>query len=230
MFFLRIHRGGVFRSASVQEGGDSDKAAGRLGGHFFREDRNRAAVPGAAVFKKDIETGDRSVMLHPHEPMTAAATQRLRLTGEARDRHTRSRNFHRPSRSKAHARLLLLRARSQFGFLSSEPNLLDLRIEAVTDVEAATSMSITVEAKLNNPNGNVKLRLRNWDTNALTQVHEYILGTTETIEVANVTKNADVYVRDGDGMIELSIKQVVIATFSTSGFVASFDRVAIGVE
>ncbi|MGI9015066.1 MAG: YCF48-related protein [Phycisphaerales bacterium] len=116
--------------------------------------------------------------------------------------------------------------RSQFGFLSSEPNVFDLRIGAETQVETPSRVDITVEARLNNPNGNVNLRLRNFNTGGLQSVHTYILGTTETRETASVTPAAQ-YVRDNDGRIELSMKTVVVATFSTSGFRAEVDQILI---
>ena len=123
-----------------------------------------------------------------------------------------------------------VRVRSAFGFLSSEPNVLDLRIEAVTDIDIPESMNITVESKLNNPNGNVRLRLRDWDTGSLATVHQYESGTTDETENVSINDNASRFVRESDGRIELSIKPVVVATFSLSGFIASYDYVVISVN
>ena len=124
---------------------------------------------------------------------------------------------------------LVLRARSQFGFLSSEPNVIDLRIGSTTVVDPASACDITVEARLNNPGGMIRWRLRDWDDNTLEQVHSYTLGTTELRESATVT-NAGQYVRDSDGRIEFSMKAVIVATFSLSGFQAELDQVAISIE
>ncbi|MGI9015067.1 MAG: hypothetical protein ACR2GY_12595 [Phycisphaerales bacterium] len=119
--------------------------------------------------------------------------------------------------------------RSQFGFLSSEPNVFDLRVGAATAVDPAEQIDLAIEARLNNPNGNVNLRLRNFNTGGLQSVHTYILGTTETRETASVTPAAQ-FVRSSDGRIELSMKTVVIATFSTSGFRVEVDHVEMSVR
>ncbi|MGI9015065.1 MAG: FG-GAP repeat domain-containing protein [Phycisphaerales bacterium] len=119
--------------------------------------------------------------------------------------------------------------RSQFGFLSSEPNVFDLRIGSTTNVQSPARIDLAVEARLNNPNGNVNIRLRDYDSGNLEQVHSYILGTTELRETASVTPAAQ-FVRSADGRIELSMKTVVIATFSTSGFRIEVDQVAIALQ
>ncbi|MGI9013195.1 MAG: FG-GAP repeat protein [Phycisphaerales bacterium] len=125
----------------------------------------------------------------------------------------------------------LLRGRSAFGFLSSEPNILDLHVGAATGIAPAEAdaMHITVESRCNNPNCTVKWRLMNHDTNSLDEVHQYLIGTTEFREAASVNAPTS-YIRAGDGRIELSIKKVVIATFSVTGFRAEFDEVAIAVD
>ena len=122
-----------------------------------------------------------------------------------------------------------LQGRSSFGFLSSEPNLIDLHIGAVTAQSDVDEINLTIESRLNNPGGSVTLRLRDWDTNSLEEVHSYTLGTTEVRETANVA-DASPYVRDGDGRIELSVKSVVVATFSLSGFRVEFDQVTMEVN
>ncbi|MGI9013625.1 MAG: S8 family serine peptidase [Phycisphaerales bacterium] len=120
-------------------------------------------------------------------------------------------------------------ARSQFGFLSSEPNILVLGVRADTELTTASTLDITLESRLNNPGGNVNVRLRNWDTGPLVNVHSYVLGTTEiTKTVEDIPAAA--YIRDHDGLISLSVKHVVIATFSVQGFVARFDKVEIMVN
>ncbi|MGI9015069.1 MAG: FG-GAP repeat domain-containing protein [Phycisphaerales bacterium] len=124
---------------------------------------------------------------------------------------------------------LVLRCQSQFGFLSSEPNVLDLRVEATSSLDTPEEINIDIEARLNNPGGNVTVRLRNWNSNTLMQVDAFGLGTTEQREAANV-QPASQYVRAGDSRIELSMKTVVIATFSTSGFRAEVDQIAIAVR
>ncbi|MGI9014971.1 MAG: choice-of-anchor J domain-containing protein [Phycisphaerales bacterium] len=124
---------------------------------------------------------------------------------------------------------LFLRGKSVFGFISSEPNLVELIVGAETQVSSPSTIDLVIEGRLNNPNGNVRVRLRNWSTSQLQQVHQYTLGTTETTENINGIAAAN-RVRSSDGRIEVSIKQVVIATFSVSGFQTYFDRVGVDVN
>ena len=124
---------------------------------------------------------------------------------------------------------VILHAKSQFGFLSSEPNTLDLRVQASTSIQSPNCIKGRIEARLNNPGGIVSVRMHDWSTNQLAEVHTYALGTTEDNELYNVS-NAAVFVRESDGLIECSIKPVVIATFSLSGFDAFFDLVSFEIE
>ena len=119
-----------------------------------------------------------------------------------------------------------LRARSQFGFLSSEPNLVDIHFSGFLAGDSVDQLSVAVEARLNNPGGSVRLRLRDWDSNALDEIHAYTLGTSEMRETTSVA-NAAQYIRASDGRIELSLKSVVVATFSLSGFQAEIDQVEV---
>ncbi|MGI9013934.1 MAG: hypothetical protein ACR2GY_06755, partial [Phycisphaerales bacterium] len=123
----------------------------------------------------------------------------------------------------------LLKARSAYGFLSSEPNVLRMKLYATTENLTGETIHIRVVSRLNNPGGNVELRLRDWNLQQYQTIDTYTLGVNEQTE--NITlDDAANYIRAGDGEIELRIKHVVVATFSTSGFVASIDRVRIGVE
>jgi len=122
-----------------------------------------------------------------------------------------------------------VRARSRIGFTASEPNVMDLRVGAVTEAEDPQSLDLTVEGRLNQSGGVSKLRLRNWATNAFQQVHQYSIGATEIVEtIENVP--ALNRVRASDGRIELSIRQSAVATFSITGFISSTDQVVIGVR
>ncbi|MGI9013261.1 MAG: FG-GAP repeat protein [Phycisphaerales bacterium] len=120
---------------------------------------------------------------------------------------------------------------SAIGFLSSEPNVLDLRIRGRTDLnESAQQFHIAVESRCNNPGCAVTWRLINFDNGeTLDQVHSYTLGTVDKVELATINSAAD-YIRNTDGRIILSIKKVVIATFSVTGFRAHFDHIRIGIQ
>ena len=122
-----------------------------------------------------------------------------------------------------------VRGNSSFGFLSSEPNVSDLQVGAVTTVGSPGTIDLTIEGRLNNPNGTTKVRLRNWNTNALNEVDQFTLGTTEIVHNVSDIPAAD-YVRSSDGRVELSIRQIVVATFSLSGFQTRIDQVVVDVN
>ncbi|MGI9014690.1 MAG: FG-GAP repeat protein [Phycisphaerales bacterium] len=124
----------------------------------------------------------------------------------------------------------VVRARSQFGFLSSEPNVLTLRIDAETAVDPVNIIHVLIDARLNNPAGIATLRLYNVFDDRFDTVDEFELGIISTTNVTNVSPGV-LYVDDtNNGRVQLSLKTVVVATFSTSGFIASVDRVRVGVE
>jgi len=122
-----------------------------------------------------------------------------------------------------------VRARSSFGFSAAEPNLIDLRIGAQTDVESPGSADLLIESRINVPGGRARLRLRNWNTNGFEFVHVYAVEVSDTIENVFGVGLGD-RVRDADGRIELSIHYSVLATFSTTDFDAFFDHVTITVN
>jgi len=122
-----------------------------------------------------------------------------------------------------------LRARSRFGFLAIEPNVVDLQVGAVTTVQNAALLDLTVEGRINQSGGTSKLRLRNWSTNVFQQVHQYPIGSTEIIETIEDVSAAN-RVRASDGRIELSIRQSTITTFTVQGFDSFTDHVVIAVH
>jgi hypothetical protein len=124
---------------------------------------------------------------------------------------------------------LSLRTRSKFGFTAFEPNVMDLVVGAVTALDQATWLDLSIESRINNPGGAARARLMNWSSGQYQQVHQFPVGTTESIEtIADV--GAGQRVRDADGRIELSLRYSVIATFSLAGFDAWFDAVEITVR
>lgn len=124
---------------------------------------------------------------------------------------------------------LRVRARSQPGFLASEPNIIDMRLAAVTDDLSGTEIDLVVEGRINNPGGTCKLRLRNWTNGFFNQVHQYPIGQTETTEEVLGIAAAN-FIRASDGAIELSMRQSVVATFSANGFDSFTDLVEITVR
>ena len=119
-----------------------------------------------------------------------------------------------------------MRARSVFGFLSSEPNIMHLRVDAQTILNTASSFDVMIEGRINNPGGSATVSARNHDTGMLEVIGSYSIGTTEetiTIEDAD----GSLYIQEADGSIELELKQTVVATFALSGFVSSTDLVDV---
>jgi hypothetical protein len=121
---------------------------------------------------------------------------------------------------------LRIHARSQFGFTASEPNILEMRLGAVTDDLAATEIDLTVEGRVNQPGGACRLRLRNWANNFFNDVHQYPIGTTEAVEQV-IGIAATNYIRQTDGRIELAIRQSMLTTFTVQGFDSFTDWVEV---
>ena len=120
-------------------------------------------------------------------------------------------------------------ARSAFGFLSSEPNLLEVRVRATTDNVSPTTIDLGIESRNNNPGAVATVRLRNYASNSLEQVAQYNVSQTDSIFSLPSVAAGD-FVRSSDGRVEMNVKQVVIATFSLSGFQAFFDEVTVDVN
>ncbi|MGI9013535.1 MAG: hypothetical protein ACR2GY_04715 [Phycisphaerales bacterium] len=120
------------------------------------------------------------------------------------------------------------RGRSQFGFLSSEPNKFEFRIGAQTAVSNPVQFHITSEGRFNNPAGSSRWRLQNWSLNRIETIWVHSLGISEWTEFVSGIDAID-HVRNTDGRIELTIRQVVVATFSVSGFISYTDFVRVQV-
>jgi len=118
------------------------------------------------------------------------------------------------------------RVRSRFGFTASEPNLAEIRIGATNYVENPTTLDILIEARINQSGGTMKVRLKNWNTNNFNQVHQYSIGSTETVEPVLNIPSAN-YIRAGDNRIDLSLRSSALATFSIQGFEAQHDFVNV---
>ena len=119
-----------------------------------------------------------------------------------------------------------LRMQSQFGFLSSEPNVAEIEVTFDFDNASATSLDLTFEHSVNNPGGTATIAMRNYATNAFQTVDTYNPGTTDQVDVTNLTGAGD-FVRNSDGQVRVRSKYVVIATFSLSGFIARIDQIKV---
>ncbi|MGI9012842.1 MAG: hypothetical protein ACR2GY_01170 [Phycisphaerales bacterium] len=114
---------------------------------------------------------------------------------------------------------------SQFGFISSEPNIVDVRVAANTSNPTAATIDLLVESRVNNPGGTAKLRLYNNVKQRFNQVATYPISVSEEVFTISDVDATDRI--DSNGDIRLSIRQIVVATFSTSGFRSRIDQVDI---
>jgi hypothetical protein len=122
-----------------------------------------------------------------------------------------------------------VRGQSDYGLTAQEPNAVEVVIGFHTLAESASNLDVAFESRINNPNGMGKLRLRNWNSGDFEQVLAFPLGTTDgLIEVDGI--GGENRVRASDGRIEVSLRCVVIATFTVTGFEGSFDGAWVTVE
>src|SRR5690606_3933883 len=119
-------------------------------------------------------------------------------------------------------------ARSRFGFTALEPNLVQMRVDALSTVQSPSSLRLSFECRINNTNGKSILRLRNWISNQMVQVASYTINFTEsTFTVDDLA--ASKYIRASEGEIELHPKQPVIAVFTALGFDTRIDYIGFEV-
>lgn len=119
-----------------------------------------------------------------------------------------------------------LRVRSRFGFLASEPNVLDLIIGASTGGVDPLTLGLRVEVRSNTPGTRMQLRLRNWAAARWDVAYQFAYGSAEVIEEAQGISAAS-YVRPSDGRIQFSLRSSALATFTAHGFVAEHDEAAV---
>ncbi|MGI9014176.1 MAG: hypothetical protein ACR2GY_08000, partial [Phycisphaerales bacterium] len=122
-----------------------------------------------------------------------------------------------------------LRSASQFGFLSSEPNVLEIIFAFDAPAGTFTLLDVTLENRANNPLGRGSIKLRNWNTNGLETVGTFDVPTVDDTFTFDDVDATD-HIRSSDQRIDLGMKHVIVATFSTSGFQSRVDFVEIVVE
>jgi len=120
-----------------------------------------------------------------------------------------------------------VRTRSGFGARLSETHLMEMVVHADTDLAQLEALTVTVEARLNEPGGVAKLALRNWRTGAFETFAAYSIGLEEESRTFENIDAAD-HVRPS-GAIDLSVKHVVLAPFLAFRFDSFIDHVGIEV-
>jgi len=121
-----------------------------------------------------------------------------------------------------------LHTRSGFGSTLIDLHLLDLRIDATTDVQSPALLDLIIESRLDEPGGSAKVALRNWASGDFDTVGQYSIGTVEeTVTVEDV--DASDYIAEA-GDIELRVRHTVFVPFLAFQFDSFFDLVRIDVE
>ncbi|MGI9012816.1 MAG: choice-of-anchor B family protein [Phycisphaerales bacterium] len=123
-----------------------------------------------------------------------------------------------------------LRINSQFGFLSSEPNVMEMQLLFETDATSPNTVDVTIESRINNPNGTARVRVKNHNTGLFDLVDVYPINQTESVRAITGLDAADYVNLANNGAIRVKLKQVVVATFSVQGFQTRLDQIAVDVD
>jgi len=122
-----------------------------------------------------------------------------------------------------------LRGRSTFGFSALEANIIDLHVFAESQVIDPALIDLAIRSRLNQPGGEMRLRLLNRSSSSFDQVASFATSTVfRTDEVDNV--EATPYLDEEDGEVLLSIRTVVVVTFSALGFDGFYDQVRLTLD
>ncbi len=108
--------------------------------------------------------------------------------------------------------------RSQFGFLATEPNVLNVIYGFDSPNLAATQIGMTVEHRLNQPGGSVRWQFKHWNTNSFgAAVHTYPIGSTEITQNQQGISTTN-RIRQTDGRMEMQVTVFTLSVFSPLGF------------
>lgn len=118
--------------------------------------------------------------------------------------------------------------RSGFGQTLIDLHNMEMIVNAVTTVDTASTIDLTIESRIDEPAGLAQIKLFNWDTKQLESVGTYSLGNADNIDTIN-NISATNYI-DGSGNIDLSIKHLVFVPFLAFTFESFIDHVEILVQ
>jgi len=121
-----------------------------------------------------------------------------------------------------------VRTRSGFGQSFTERHLTNLVVRATTAVESPTTIEVAVQSRIDQPLGQGRILLRDWDTGEFDAAGAFVLSAEETVAVFS-DLDASRYV-SGEGEIELSIRHVVFVPFLAFSFESFFDQVYVVVD
>jgi len=118
--------------------------------------------------------------------------------------------------------------RSGFGETFAELHKLEMVVNASTTANSPSTIDLTIESRIDEPNGTAKVSLRNWDTGDFETVESYSIGTTEeVVTIENI--DASTYV-SGSGEIDVQVKHVVFVPCLAFTFDSFFDEVRLQVN
>lgn len=118
----------------------------------------------------------------------------------------------------------MLHVRSERGLTAFEPNVVDVVVGAESQGNAA-SLDVVAVTRIDHPVGTLKLRLRDQVTDGFEQIASMTIGTQLDAFVVNDLPADDFVSQQGN--LEVSLRFVVTAVFSASGFNAFTDEVMI---
>jgi len=122
-----------------------------------------------------------------------------------------------------------LRTRSGFGQTFVDLHNMTMRISAVTAVDSATSIDVTIEARIDEPSGSARASLRNWTTGEFDVIGAYPIDDADQIQTFEGL-DASQYVDSSGGAIELRTRHVVFVPFFAFTFESFIDHIEITVE
>lgn len=117
-----------------------------------------------------------------------------------------------------------LQTRSRANFTANEPNLLRLDVDFEASGGAPATIAVTIESRVNNPNGTATIRIQNQSTNQFETIGTYALPQTDQTEVISDIDAGNYF--DGNAMT-MRIKHVVPATLTAAGFDSFFDLISV---
>jgi len=121
----------------------------------------------------------------------------------------------------------VVQTRSGFGASLAETHLSETLVNASSAVGSPSRVSVSVESRIDEPSGQVKIELRNWSTGEFERVAGGSVGTTDSVVSAS---NVDATNYVNGGAIDIVVKHVVFSPFLAFDFDAFVDEVSVEVQ
>ena len=121
-----------------------------------------------------------------------------------------------------------VQARSGFGLSLADLHKMELRAVAVTSNASPASLDISVESRIDEPSGTMRISLRNWNTNNFDPIGTAPVGNTDQTELIQGVGAAD-YVSDV-GEIEVEVEHIVFVPFLAFTFESFVDAIEVTVR